>query len=124
MNASVKKIMLIDDDPVNNLINRMLIQKIHPEVEINEFLNGKTALDKLQSSFTPDLILLDINMPEMDGWNFIESFRKLNKNIKITILTSSIDYSDFKKSQKYKEVLNYVEKPLNRYKINKLLNGN
>lgn len=124
MSASVKKIMLIDDDPVNNLINRMLIQKIHPEVEINEFLNAKAALDKIQSSFTPDLILLDINMPEMNGWDFIENFRKLDKDIKITILTSSIDYSDYKKSQKYKEVLNYVEKPLNRYKINKLLNGN
>lgn len=124
MSASVKKIMLIDDDPVNNLINRMLIQKIHPEVEINEFLNAKAALDKIQSSFTPDLILLDINMPEMNGWDFIENFRKLEKDIKITILTSSIDYSDYKKSQKYKEVLNYVEKPLNRYKINKLLNGN
>lgn len=116
------KILLIDDDEINNFINSKLITLQYPNIQIEICLGSKLALAKLNNGTNPDLILLDLNMPGIDGWGFIEQFRKTKKSIPIIILTSSINNSDYNKSKQYVEVLDYVDKPLNKLKIEKIFN--
>lgn len=108
-----KRIHLIDDDPLNNMINRKLIMKFLPEALITEDIDARIALERIKNELTPDLILLDLNMPGMNGWEFLDNFQKIGKNITVYILTSSIDSADYRKAQKYKLVKKYIEKPLN-----------
>lgn len=115
-----KHILLIDDDPLNNLINRKLIKRILPEVEVTEDLDARAALERIKNEPNPDLILLDLNMPGMNGWEFLDHFDKTGKEITIFILTSSIDPDDYRKSKNYKSVKKYIEKPLNSNKISTL----
>jgi two-component SAPR family response regulator len=61
-------------------------------------------------------------MPEINGWEFIGKFRKTKKTIPIIILTSSVNYSDYNKSKQYTEVVDYIDKPLNKLKIEKIIN--
>ncbi len=117
-----KRIHLIDDDPLNNLINKKLIARVLPGAVVTEDINAKEALEKIRNEFNPDIILLDINMPGMNGWEFLDHFQKIGKEITVYILTSSIDSADFRKSEKYKAVKKYIEKPLNTDKILKLFN--
>ena len=90
---------------------------------IHAFENGKLALDslieRLQSNQEmPDVIFLDINMPIMDGWEFLEAFHKLkfDKRIRINIITSSIDPADFQRWEQFKKktdhFLDYMNKPI------------
>lgn len=117
---SNKQIHLIDDDPLNNLINRKLITRILPEALITEDIDAGNALERIKNDFTPDLILLDINMPGMNGWDFLDHFQKMGKEIAVYILTSSIDSADYRKAESYKLVKKYIEKPLNSQKITNL----
>lgn len=117
---SNKQIHLIDDDPLNNLINRKLITRILPEVQVTEDIDAGNALERIKNDFTPDLILLDINMPGMNGWDFLDHFQKMGKEITVYILTSSIDSADYKRAENYKLVKKYIEKPLNNQKISAL----
>jgi len=116
-----KRIHLIDDDPLNNLINKKLIARVLPDAVVTDDVNAKEALEKIRNEFNPDVILLDLNMPGMNGWEFLEHFQKLGKEITIYILTSSIDSADYRKAEKYKSVKKYIEKPLNGSKISTLL---
>jgi two-component SAPR family response regulator len=61
-------------------------------------------------------------MPEINGWEFIDQFRKIKKAIPVIILTSSVNYSDYNKSKQYSEVVDYIDKPLNKLKIEKIFN--
>ena len=116
------KLMLIDDDEINNFVNSKLIGLHYPSTNIELCLNAKLALKKLNDGSNPDLILLDLNMPEINGWEFIGEFRKTRKNIPIIILTSSVNFSDYNKSKQYSEVIDYIDKPLNKLKIEKIIN--
>ncbi len=83
------------------------------------FNNGKDALDSLSplvvsGENVPDVILLDLNMPIMDGWQFLDEFIKIktNKKILIYIVSSSIDPADTEKAKKYESVSNFIVKPI------------
>lgn len=115
-----KHILLIDDDPLNNLINRKLIARVLPEVEVSEDVDAREALERIKNDFTPDLILLDLNMPGMNGWEFLDNFQKIGKDITVFILTSSINSADYKRAEGYSSVKKYIEKPLNGHKISTL----
>lgn len=116
------KLMLIDDDEINNFVNSKLIGLHFPGSEIELCLSAKLALENLINGSNPDLILLDLNMPEINGWEFIGKFRKTKKTIPIIILTSSVNYSDYNKSKQYTEVVDYIDKPLNKLKLEKIIN--
>jgi len=118
MNNGNKHILLIDDDPLNNLINRKLIARVLPGAVVTEDIDAQRALNRIKQELTPDLILLDLNMPGMNGWEFLDRFHETGKEITVYILTSSIDPDDFSKARKYKTVKRYLEKPLDVNKIN------
>jgi len=114
-------IFLVDDDPINNLINRRLLGKVDITQNIVEFLEGEKALDKL-NDIDPNqstLIFLDINMPVLNGWEFLDKYqeRHSDRSDKIVILSSSIDYQDRFKAQGYQFVSGFLEKPLTLDKI-------
>ncbi|MEH6407981.1 MAG: response regulator [Leeuwenhoekiella sp.] len=115
----VKLACIIDDDPI-------FVFGIKKMMELTEFCdnfliccNGKEALDKLtgiveSGENIPEVILLDLNMPVMDGWEFLEEFTKVKtpKEIMIYIVTSSIDKNDLERAKEFSIVSNYVVKPI------------
>ena len=114
-------IFLVDDDPINNLINKRLLSKTGICSNINEFLGGEDALTMLRD--IPDqhqlLIFLDINMPVLNGWEFLNKYLELfpSRKDKIIILSSSIDFQDRQRAQEYDIVSGFLEKPLTLEKI-------
>ena len=97
-----------------------MIQRYEPTSAVIEFSNGLDALNFLKSTQEaeelPEVIFLDINMPVMNGWEFMEEFAKirnmLKKKIEIYILSSSTDSHDIKKAKSNPEIKDYIVKPL------------
>jgi two-component SAPR family response regulator len=115
---------IIDDDKLSVKLVSMLITKNEFCETINPFFSPQVALDELkkncvESKNLPDAILLDLNMPVMDGWQFLDEFNDLaiKKEISIFIITSSIDPADIEMVKKYKMVKSYIMKPLNAEKL-------
>ncbi|WP_276374856.1 response regulator [Chryseolinea sp. H1M3-3] len=113
--------ILIDDDPMNNLICKLTIEMTFGQSDVKAFVNPEVALNYIQTDFanlpdTTGLLLLDINMPIMSGWEFLEMFDNLRfdlkERIKICILSSSIDERDKERSYANKNVLDFLVKPL------------
>jgi CheY-like chemotaxis protein len=110
---------IIDDDSINQFIIKRVIEDHNFTKKIIPFLNGREAIDYLSDNINvlenlPDLIFIDINMPVMNGWDFLELFKNLKfpKKILIYLLSSSIDKTDFEKSKTFQEVTGYLLKPL------------
>jgi CheY-like chemotaxis protein len=115
----LKNIMLIDDNIHANYFNEIKLQQNNACDKITIFMNGKEALDYLVTNKETDvdLILLDINMPVMNGWQFLSNiervWREIEKSIPIFILSSSVNTYDKQKSAEYKSVKGFINKPLN-----------
>lgn len=132
MNISNKAIsvLLVDDDEINNFISIKLIKKALLNTEIMACLNGKYAIDQLSDiqrkdpEKLPDYILLDINMPIMNGWEFLDEYKRLNLDplgkSKIYIISSSVFSNDINKARSYPLVKDFISKPLNVEKIKEL----
>src|SRR5687767_2193274 len=108
MSEPNRTIVLIDDDPVSNLVNQRIIER-NFNFEIQTFTRACDALEELKkwavAEWFPEMILLDIDLPDMDGWDFLESFKKEfdghNQRRNIAILTSSILVEDIERSKSY-----------------------
>lgn len=122
-------ILFIDDDPITLMLCKMVISKASFSNEVITAKNGEEALqffDKLLSQDStkneenkiPQLIFLDLNMPIMGGWEFLDSFStdKYSKYnaIKVIILSSTVDPEDMKKSKKYAMILDFLSKPISK----------
>ena len=116
-----KTIWVIDDDPIYQIIINKIIQKSEAFSTVSTFKNGRIALDAFQQlldndTALPDIILLDINMPVMDGWEFMEELGlikpKFMKQIVVYIVSSSIALEDKNKSKSYENILGYLSKPV------------
>jgi CheY-like chemotaxis protein len=118
-------IVLIDDDPINNLINKRLINKLKLSSKTIEFLEAEKALDCLKDMDAEKkiLILVDINMPVMNGWDFLDQYVELenSRNDRIIMLSSSIDFQDRQRSKQFPFVKGFIEKPLTHEKLQNLL---
>jgi CheY-like chemotaxis protein len=117
-----KTIWVIDDDNIYQIIVNKIIQKSEMFSEISSFKNGKEAINAVSNSLNskesfPDIILLDINMPIMDGWEFMEELQilkpSINKQIIVYIVSSSIAVEDKNKAKTYPDILGYLSKPVN-----------
>lgn len=115
-------VWIVDDDQVNNLICKTLLREEDWVEAIEEFTESHMAFETLSSldgDSMPDVILLDINMPELSGWEFLDKVEKeLNLfskqvNLCVILLTSSIDESDTVKADNHKHVDGMLSKPLN-----------
>jgi len=116
-------ILLVDDDEVCNFLNENVIHLMDVNLKVQSALNGRSALEfvKRQKRDSVQLILLDLNMPEMDGFEFLDEFVNLpdekKENKVIVILTSSDYEKDRERARKYNVVSGYVTKPLTHEKL-------
>jgi CheY-like chemotaxis protein len=132
----IKNVLLVDDDFASNYLTEVIIKDINFAGQVYSVRDGKAALDFMkqhclplqqqQESACPDLILLDINMPVMDGFEFLEEYEKMQigkkEAIYIILLTTSTNIRDVEKAKRYK-VTAYLEKPLSEEKLKQALAG-
>jgi CheY-like chemotaxis protein len=127
----MKDVLLVDDDQICNLISSKTLEKMGFANEIHTALNGKEAINLFNDYYNrtktlPDLILLDLNMPIMDGFGFLEAFNRLNLpnkgNVKIIIVTSSQNPDDVRRVNEL-GVSHILSKPVTETKLNEILNS-
>ena len=104
-------IFLVDDQEISNFINKKLIEVTGMCEKVFDYTNPEKALQLLEKH-NPNLIFLDLNMPEINGWNFLEKMENYNSNADVVIVTSSTSALDVQKSKKYNRVKEYFVKPL------------
>ncbi|HEY4064206.1 MAG TPA: response regulator [Puia sp.] len=123
------RIFLIDDDSIYLMLARKIINTADARFDITEFTLAENAIKYLtenrqQAELLPDIIFVDLSMPVMDGWSFIEQFQQLtadmSKSISLYIVTSSMAFEDVERSKKYDIIEDYLIKPLEREKIKEI----
>ena len=121
MKQKLNSVLLIDDDESTNFLNELILNEADCTKQIVAVQSGKKALDfikqkKANSVKEPDLIFLDVNMPAMDGWEFLEEYVRLPKedrnSIVIVMLTTSLNPDDEERAKTYSEVNGFCHKPL------------
>jgi CheY-like chemotaxis protein len=132
----VNAVLLVDDDEATNFINQLLIRKLDMTDELLIARNGKDAIEMIQQycanhlaqaakGVMPKLIFLDINMPVMDGFGFLEAFDNLDcpgkEAVVIVVLTTSLNPKDLQRIQESKVVKDFVNKPLTISMVNQLM---
>ena len=117
--------VIIDDDPINNKICKRLIEQAFPESAIADFTNPSLGFKYIAETYSSGgnscILLLDINMPGMSGWDFLNVFEtldpKLKQNVTIYILSSSINRKDMDRAKENNHVMDYLVKPLSKEKV-------
>jgi CheY-like chemotaxis protein len=112
-----RQVILIDDDQVTNFLNKHYISTYDKGIQVTAFTDAQEVLKMLQSGTCPAAIFLDINMPEMDGWQFLDECQKMELNCKIFMLSSSIDPVDINRSKQYQSVSGFLSKPLTNFDL-------
>jgi CheY-like chemotaxis protein len=130
----IKSIMIIDDNEVDIFINRSILESLNFVERVQTFSSGQSALNYFKliedtnsfyRLFVPQVILLDINMPFINGFTFLEEFEKFNifkqRPIDIFILTSSIDPAELNKAKYNENISGVISKPLSADKVSREL---
>lgn len=130
-------ILLIDDDEATNYYNESIILSSEVEVETVivynaqdglDYLTGKGKFEGRDSSEHPGIIFLDINMPGMSGWDFLEEYNKLKEfqkaEIIIAMLTTSLNPTDQERAEKLEDIKQFMHKPLTKEQVQTLIEQN
>ncbi len=121
MSKKVQRAFIIDDDEVYIYAIKRLIKIQNLCDEVLVFTDGKQAVDYLEEhqndgTQMPEVIMIDVNMPVLDGWGFIEAFQKMDlestRNTKLFMISSSIDPRDVKKAKEIPLIIKYIFKPI------------
>lgn len=128
-NRKLKNILLIDDNSTSNFLHQIILKELECAEHIEVSTSAQKALDYLSNiksaESMPELIFLDLNMPGMNGWEFLEEYKKLAPDnlgkVVMNILTSSANPKDKEKAEKDLKPMAYFTKPLNKEKMLTLL---
>lgn len=124
--SMIQTIAIIDDDDIYRFASKRIINATNRTKNIQTYSNGEKAINFFKENLghpnnLPDIIFLDLNMPIIDGWQFLDMFKllkpKINKNIPIYIFSSSINPDDLIASKQIEEVSNYLVKPITEEKF-------
>lgn len=130
MREKLKCILLIDDNEADNFIHELIINESNCPEKVISVQGGREALDLLKSNSVnnipqPDLAFLDINMPGMSGWEFLEEYAKLGESQKcklvLVMLTTSLNPDDENRASKINAIKGYINKPLSRESLKEVL---
>lgn len=110
------KIFLIDDQKIANFITKKMLSTVGFNENIEDFSDPIQAFEKLSES-KPKILLLDLNMPVMNGWQFLQKMKEKKIDTKVIILTSSTSILDKEKAKDFKNVIDYYIKPFTKQKI-------
>ncbi len=128
--SAEKNIFIIDDDEIFTFLTKKMITSTDSLIQVKTFGDGDEAINYLKSisgnkEMLPDMILLDLNMPVLDGWGFLEEFETLHfslkKEIAIYISSSSISPFEIEKARNNKLVADFIVKPYDAEKINEIV---
>lgn len=129
MSAKIN-LLVIDDDDINIFIIKKIVEKTGYQAQMVAKTNGQLAIDYLKElidsqQIFPDLILIDINMPILNGWEFLEAYEKLGlqKDVDMYMLSSSVYENDIEKAKTYKTVKGFISKPLSIERLVELFEG-
>ncbi len=114
------KVMLVDDDPTQLMLNKMVISKVLDTDSIVTFTDGLAALDHL-ATHQVDVIFLDLNMPNMSGMEVLEAIKVSRLNIPVIMLSSSLDPAQINSCYSYENVTQYLVKPLNPERLKRVI---
>ncbi|WP_293301383.1 response regulator [Pedobacter sp. UBA4863] len=127
-NSSTINLLVIDDDDINIFIISKIVEKTGYPVEICAKHNGQLAIDYIKDLVAnnqplPQLTLIDINMPILNGWEFIEAYEAMQLNAKndMYMLSSSVYENDIEKAKGYQSVKGFISKPLSIDRLKELL---
>ncbi|EDM35680.1 response regulator [Pedobacter sp. BAL39] len=128
MMTSKIKLLVIDDDDINIFIIKKIVEKTGYDVDMVAKANGQLALDYLTGLLSagqelPHLILIDINMPVLNGWEFLEAYETLSIHQKVDMymLSSSVYENDIEKAKTYRTVNGFISKPLSIERLTELI---
>lgn len=116
----LRNILIIDDDQTNNFVTEMILNPMGLFGKIECVLNGNEAIDYFKKNSTlPDLVLLDINMPVMNGFEFLDWYESngYSGSTKFSLMSATVEAINIEKASKYKDVLGYIEKPIQKRSI-------
>jgi Response regulator containing a CheY-like receiver domain and a GGDEF domain len=125
MKRKLSCVLLVDDDEPTNFLNKMLVDEMDMAGHVQVATNGLEALDYLTGAGPrPELILLNINMPLMDGWEFVDRYKNLELSQKadaLFMLTNSLNPNDEKAALAHDDIAGFLNKPLQKENLETIL---